>query len=176
MGIVNNPPIAEDTTDTIVENRRFYAYMNSARATDYFIENGIDIYDSRARWDQAVRVSLGTNNFAITTSYVGTAWVAPFACTLKGFTAVGTITSGSHDWEAQLAWHDASYPITGAQAAFTSLVVVGVTGADDDADIATGACDQALATGDLVIPAVRRDGYTTTETLVGTFSFWLERI
>ena len=33
-----------------------------------------------------------------------------------------------------------------------------------------------LAEGDLVLPAVRRDGYTTTESIYGSISFWFERI
>ena len=163
--------------DTIVENRRFFAYMTGLRATDWFYENGQDYLDSRARWDVGGRLLFGTENFNVGTGYIGAAWVAPFACTLKGFTAVGVITTGDHDWEASLLWHDATYPITDLNIVFANLVIEGTSGAtDDDASIITGTCEQALATGDLVLPAVRRDGYSTTESLYGSFSFWFERI
>jgi hypothetical protein len=178
MGIVHNPPIIPDTVDTIVENRRFFANMTGARPTDYFIENGLDYLDSRARWDLGRRVNIGTSNFNVATAYIGAAWVAPFACTLKGFTAIGTITTGHHPWEANLTWHDATYPITATNTLFTSLVTVIVDDPPVSGDMhkATGTCDQLLAEGDLVLPAVRRDGYDTSEQLYGSFSFWFERV
>ena len=164
--------------DTIVENRRFRAYMTGVRATDWFLENGLDYADSRAKWDAAGRVNLGTaNDFNMSPSYGGVGWVAPFACKLKGFSVVGTITSGSHDWEAGLFWSDMTYEHTASNVTFTPVAsVISITGNDDDMQKGTSSFDVTIAEGDLVVPAVRRDGYTTSESLYGSISFWMERI
>ena len=169
--------LTKATKDTIVENRRFYASMNTARPTDWFYENGLDYLDSRARWDSAGRVLFGTtNDFNVSTAATSACWVAPFACTLKGFTAIGTITTGSHDWEVGIFYHDATYQLTATNTIHTPAVIVGISGADDDANKGTGTCSVTLAEGDLVLPAIRRDGYATTETIYGSISFWFERI
>ena len=172
---VHNPPIIPDAVDTIVENRRFRAYMTGSRDTDWFFENGQDYSDSRAKWDGLGRQLLA-GGFNLGTTSAGIAWVAPFACTLKGFSAIAAYTSGSHEWRAGLFAHAATYPITTANIGFGAVVIETVTGTDDDMDIATGTCDQALSVGDLVLPAVSRgSGLVTTETIYGSFSFWVER-
>ena len=161
--------------DTILENRRFRAYMTGARDTDWFFENGQDYSDSRAKWDGVGRQLLA-GGFNVGTASSGCGWVAPFSCTLKGFTAIGAITTGTHAWRAGLFVHDATYPITDANMGFDDVVIDTIAGSDDDMDRATGTCDIALAVGDLVLPAVSRgSGLVTNETIYGSFSFWVER-
>jgi len=160
--------------DTIIDNKRFTASLTGLTANDWFFENGTDFIDSRARWDGSSRELLG-GGFRLGAAHSSSCWIAPFSCQLKGFICQALISTDDLGFRVGLFYVDPTLQTTFTNNMLVAVISTSSNNTQNEREEVTGTCDISLTEGDWVLPAVSRDGYSSTETIYGNITFYLER-
>ena len=148
-------------------------YYVSASTADEYHENGSDIYDNRARWDD--KSALSGSDLIYGNRDLSALYIVPIACKLKGFKGISTTftTSGAHT--VNLWYGDPSLETSSS----TTLTLACTTSSSHNTrfqfEEMSAECNISLSAGDALIFTVNRDALAT-QIYVGSLTCLMELI
>ena len=147
-------------------------YYVSASGANQYHENGGDIYDNRARWDDTTTLSLGSD-LPVNNRDKAIFYIVPIACKLKGFSGISTTftTSGAHIVNL---WHGT--PTLNAASNTTMTLACSVTSSNNtrfEFEDMSATCSISLAKGDALLFTVKRNT-VATQSYAGSLTCLME--
>ena len=133
-------------------------YVSASGANEYH-ENGSDIYDNRARWDDTT--ALSGSDLPVGNRDLGMFYIVPIACKLKGFSGISTTFTASGAHVVNL-WHGT--PTLNAASTTTMTLACTVTSSNNtrfEYEDMSATCNISLAKGDALLFTVKRNALAT---------------